>query len=77
MLAVMAFATSLLALEDKAPTFAPPYVIAGIAAVVFIFLGYVTFSYKNVAHRRPDRRPNQAPAPHEGPIDEFGHAEEH
>lgn len=63
-----------LAVEEKAPTFAPPYVVAIIAAVIFAFLGFVTYSYKNVANRQ---QPGRVPPTHEKPIDEFGHAEDH
>jgi hypothetical protein len=70
---VTALTTTLLAVEEKAPTFAPPAVIALIAAICFTFLGVVTFSYKNVANRQA---PGRVPVTHEKPIDEFGHAEE-
>ncbi|AMM20456.1 hypothetical protein AX769_10230 [Frondihabitans sp. PAMC 28766] len=71
---VTALTTTVLALEEKAPTFAPPYFVAMIAAIVFAFLGFVTFSYKNVANRQA---PGRVPVRHEEAIDEFGHAEEH
>ncbi|GAA4669761.1 hypothetical protein [Frondihabitans cladoniiphilus] len=76
MLTVTALASSLIALEAKAPVFAPPFIISLIAAAVFTLLGFVVFSFKNYANRTPPR--GQASFPeHEGPIDEFGHAEEH
>jgi hypothetical protein len=76
MLLTTALITSLAAETEKlAPTFAPPFIIAGLAAIFFTFLGFVTFSYKNVSNRQA---PVVHPEPsHETGIDEFGHPEEH
>jgi hypothetical protein len=74
MLLVSALTTSLAAAEELAPTFAPPFVIALIAAAIFTVLGFVVFSYKNVANRQ---QPGRVPVRHDKPIDEFGHAEDH
>ncbi len=40
-----------LAEEAPAPLIAPPYVISAIVAAVFVVLGLVTFSYRDVANR--------------------------
>lgn len=75
MLMVTALATTLIAAEEKlAPVFAPAPVIALIAAAVFTILGFIVFSYKDVANRNLD--PETA-VHHEKAIDEFGHAEDH
>ncbi|ARC56481.1 hypothetical protein AS850_05260 [Frondihabitans sp. 762G35] len=74
MLFATAVLTSLAAVEEKAPTIAPAFVIALFAAAVFFVLGFVVFSYKNVANRQ---MPQNAPRRPESPVDEFGHAEEH
>lgn len=74
MLMVTALTTTLIAAEEKlAPVFAPAPVIALIAAAVFTILGFVVFSYKDVANRNLDP---QGPVTHDKPIDEFGHAED-
>ncbi|GAA4266808.1 hypothetical protein [Frondihabitans peucedani] len=71
MLMVTALATTLTAAEESlAPTFAPAPVIALISAAVFTILGFVVFSYKNVANRNLDP---EVPIQREQPIDEFGH----
>ncbi|RKR74589.1 hypothetical protein [Frondihabitans australicus] len=71
---VTTLTTTLLAVEEKAPTFAPPAVIALIAAIVFTMFGFVTFSYKNVANRQ---QPGKVPVVAQKPIDEYGHTEDH
>ncbi len=71
---VTTLTTALLAVEEKAPTFAPPAVIALIAGIAFAFLGFVTFSYKNVANRQ---QPGKVPVVRQPPMDEFGHLEDH
>lgn len=76
MLLTTALITNLAAETEKlAPVFAPPYVIALIAAAAFFILGYVVFSYKNVANRQMPQA-SREPS-HETGIDEFGHPEEH
>ena len=41
--------------EELAPMIAPPWVFALVAAVVFIVLGFVTYSYRDVANRHADK----------------------
>ena len=75
MLMVSALATTLIVAEEKlAPVFLPAPFIALIAAAVFTLLGFVVFSYKNVANRNLDP---EIPPTLDKPIDEFGHAEDH
>jgi hypothetical protein len=61
--------------EDLAPLLAPPAVIAAVFGVFFLFLGYVVWSYRDVANRSPRKASSQAH--HDGPVDEFGHPEKH
>ena len=61
--------------EELAPLIAPAPVIAGVFAVAFVVLGYVVFSYRDVANRSL-RKANKLDH-HDGPIDEFGHPENH
>ncbi|MER3388917.1 MAG: hypothetical protein RJQ01_02685 [Microcella sp.] len=45
--------------EELAPLIAPAPVLGGIAALVFLMLGLVTFAYRDVANRhRNKRRPS-------------------
>jgi len=44
-------ATALAATEELAPLLAPPIVFALIAVVVFAALGFVTWSFRDVANR--------------------------
>ncbi|NEM91732.1 hypothetical protein [Galbitalea soli] len=48
-------ATILVAAEAKAPLLMPPIAFAGIAFAVFLALGVVTWSYRDVAHRHQDK----------------------
>ncbi|RQP10117.1 MAG: hypothetical protein EAS51_09705 [Microbacteriaceae bacterium] len=41
--------------EELAPMIAPPWVFALVAAVIFIVLGFVTYSYRDVANRHADK----------------------
>jgi hypothetical protein len=41
--------------EELAPMIAPPWVFALIAAIVFVVLGLVTYSYRDVANRHADK----------------------
>jgi hypothetical protein len=41
--------------EELAPLIAEPWVFAAIAAAVFIALAFVTWSYRDVAHRHNDK----------------------
>ncbi|MFT4028920.1 MAG: hypothetical protein QM675_03505 [Protaetiibacter sp.] len=43
------------AAEEPAPLIAPPWVFALIAAIVFIVLAFVTYSYRDVANRHSDK----------------------
>jgi hypothetical protein len=43
------------AAEASAPSAVSPFIVAGIALVLFIVLGVVTFSYRDVANRHSDR----------------------
>jgi uncharacterized membrane protein len=48
--------------EELAPLIAPPWVFALIAAVIFITLAFVSWSYRDVAHRHNDKtRTDDAP----------------
>lgn len=49
-------ASAILASEEElAPLFAPAPVIGGIAALVFLMLGLVTFAYRDVANRHSQK----------------------
>ena len=61
--------------EDLAPLIAPPVVISAVFGLFFLFLGFVVWSYRDVANRSPRKASTQAH--HAGPIDEFGHPEQH
>ena len=61
--------------EDLAPLIAPPAAISAVFGVFFLFLGYVVWSYRDVANRSPRKASTQAH--HEAPVDEFGHPEQH
>lgn len=61
--------------EELAPLIAPAPVIAGVFALAFLALGYVVFSYRDVANRSVRKAGKLAH--HDGPIDEFGHPENH
>lgn len=52
-------ATAILAAEKLAPLIAPPEVIAGVAALVFLMLGLVTFAYRDVANRHSNKTANK------------------
>ena len=41
--------------EELAPLLMPPLAFAGIAAAVFITLGFVVFSFRDVANRQGQR----------------------
>lgn len=41
--------------EELAPMVAPPWVFAAIAAAIFILLGFITYSYRDVANRHSDK----------------------
>lgn len=75
MLMVSALATTLIVAEEKlAHVFLPAPFIALIAGAVFTILGFVVFSYNDVANRNLDP---EGPVKHENAIDEFGHADDH
>lgn len=57
--------------EAAAPLIAPPIVIALTFAVFFLFLGYVVWSYRDVANRSV--RKASKLAHHDTAIDEYGH----
>ncbi len=65
---LMTLATAILASEEElAPLIAPPEVIAGAAALVFLMLGLVTFAYRDVANRHSNKtasKPNGHDAGH-------------
>lgn len=44
--------------EELAPMIAPPLVFAGIAAAVFVLLGFITWSYRDVANRHAGKGDN-------------------
>jgi hypothetical protein len=44
--------------EELAPMIAPPEVFAGVAAVIFIILAFVTWSFRDVANRHSDKTAN-------------------
>lgn len=41
--------------EELAPLILPPVAFAGIAAGIFILLGFITWSYRDVANRHSDK----------------------
>ncbi|MBX9719350.1 MAG: hypothetical protein K2X36_10995 [Microbacteriaceae bacterium] len=41
--------------EELAPLIAPAEVIAGVAALVFLMLGLITFAYRDVANRHSNK----------------------
>lgn len=43
--------------EELAPLIAPPLVFAGIAAAIFVLLGFITWSYRDVSNRQPVKHP--------------------
>lgn len=51
----MTLATVIAHTEETAPLIAPPIVIAAVAAVVFLALLVVVWSYRHVAHRHNDK----------------------
>lgn len=50
--------------EELAPLIMPPAAFAGIAAAIFLVLGLITWSYRDVANRHADKTP--AAGPHSG-----------
>lgn len=61
----MSFTSLLIASEEQlAPLIAPPIVIAGVAALLFLMLGLVTFAYRDVANRHAVKGP--ASSAHDG-----------
>jgi hypothetical protein len=56
--------TLLAEVHDLAPLVAPTWVFAAIAAAVFLVLGFVTFSFRDVANRHSDRTAHQNPDDH-------------
>jgi hypothetical protein len=53
---LMMLASAILASgEELAPLIAPPIVIAGVAALVFLMMGLVTFAYRDVANRQSQK----------------------
>ena len=57
---LMTLATAILASEEElAPLIAPPEVIAGAGALVFLMLGLVTFAYRDVANRHSHKTANK------------------
>ena len=50
--------STILALEEYAPLFAPPLVIAGIAALAFFMLGVVVHAFRDVANRHRNKTSN-------------------
>ena len=41
--------------HELAPLLMPPIAFAGVAAVIFIVLGYVTWSFRDVANRHSEK----------------------
>ena len=57
-------------LEDPAPMIAPPIVFAAIAVAFFLLLGFVTWSFRDVANRHSDKTGGVGDnAPHDHPSD--------
>jgi uncharacterized membrane protein YccC len=48
-------ALSELAVHEEAPLIMPPLAFAGIAAAIFIALGFVSWSFRDVANRHSDK----------------------
>ncbi len=57
---MLTLATEIFAVEELAPLIAPPEVIAGVAALVFLMLGFVTFAYRDVANRHSNKTSNKS-----------------
>ncbi|KQV26624.1 MULTISPECIES: hypothetical protein [unclassified Microcella] len=53
----MSLTSLLIASEELAPLIAPPLVIAGVAALAFLMMGIVTFTYRDVANRHAGKGP--------------------
>jgi hypothetical protein len=52
----MSFTSLIIASEELAPLIAPPFVIAGVAALGFLMMGLITFAYRDVANRHAHKR---------------------
>ena len=49
----------------------PPFIFPVVAAAFFMFLGFVTWSFRDVAYRHSNKF--EATRTHETGVDEFGH----
>lgn len=54
-------ATVLAATEEPAPLIMPALAFAGIALAVFVLLGFVTWSFRDVANRHSDKTSGKTP----------------
>jgi len=64
---LMTLATAILASEEElAPLIAPPLVIAGVTALVFLMMGLVTFAYRDVANRHSNKTSRASNGPDVG-----------
>jgi len=56
---LLTLASAIIAAEELehelAPLVAPPLVLGGVAALVFLMLGVVTFAYRDVANRHSNK----------------------
>lgn len=50
--------------EEKAPLLMPPLAFAGIAVAVFLLLGFVTWSFRDVANRHSNKTAQGGDAHH-------------
>jgi hypothetical protein len=60
----MTLATVLAHTEEVAPLIAPPIVIGAVAAVIFLVLLVVTWSFRDIAHRHSDKTDLRADRAH-------------
>ena len=51
-------ATILAETEEHAPLLMPPLAFAGVAVAVFLLLGFVTWSFRDVANRHSEKTSN-------------------
>ena len=50
--------------EELAPLLMPPLAFAGVAVAVFVLIGFVTFSFRDVANRHSNKTAKSGDAHH-------------
>lgn len=53
-------ATAVAATEELAPLFLPPLVFAGIAVAFFLLVGFMSWSFRDVANRHSNKTSNKS-----------------